>query len=66
MQLLVNPLNILGTPLDNIIVGLILFSLIIVVFLEGENMPHFLEFFLRVLLISEWANLRVQFEGGYN
>ena len=27
-------------------------------------MPYFLEFFLRVLLFIECANMRVQFEGG--
>ena len=28
--------------------------------------PHFLEFFPWLLLISEWASMRGQFEGGNN
>ena len=30
------------------------------------HIPYFLEFFPQVLLISECANMRVQFEGGNN
>ena len=40
--------------------------LIVVVFLEGGSIPHFLKFFLRILLISERANLWVPFEGRNN
>ena len=35
-------------------------------YIHVYNIPYFLEFFLWVLLISECANMRVQFEGRNN